>query len=115
MVEFFAVGVALREEGLDVGVEAGGVEVARVAGETGFGRGVRFEEGVGGGGEAGGGGGGYDDVGAVFEAGFGDAVAYAAGATDDEDAGGGEFEGVFGCVGVGHCGGGGGSLLVFQL
>lgn len=44
---------------------------------------------------------GDDDVGAVFEGGFGDGVAYPAGAADDEDASVVQLGGVF--FRVGHC------------
>ena len=90
---------AFREEAGDVALEAAGVaEVAGVAREAGFGGRVGFQERGDGGVDAGGLRGGEYDGGALFEDGFGGAVADPGRAADDEDAGGGELMGVFGRV-----------------
>ena len=103
VVEFqFLRPAASVEELDDVGFHGRGGQVAGVAGDAVLGARVGLLEFVDGGVDAGLLGGGDDDRGAEFEAGFGDAVAYAGAAADDEDAGAGELVAVF--IAVGHVG-----------
>ncbi len=94
---------ASLQQGHDVGFDGGGGQVAGVAGDAAVGARVGFEESGDAGVDARLLGRGDDDRGAVFEAGFGDAVADAGAAADDEDAGAGELVGVL--FAVGHDGG----------
>lgn len=104
VVEFTRpIAAASFEEFLNVRFDGGGGQVTRVASDAATSAWVRFEEFVDAGVDAGLLGRGDEDRGAEFEAGFGDAVAYAGAAADDEDAGAGELVAVF--LAVGHDGG----------
>ena len=88
------------EERRNVRFDGGRRQVARVACDAALGARIRLEESVDAGVDARLSGGRDDDGGAEFEAGFGDAVAYAGAAANDEDAGAGELGAVF--LAIGH-------------